>query len=392
MVSIALDRIAKVFTRPDGSATRVLDDLTLEVASGEFLTLLGPSGCGKSTLIRIVAGLEPQSAGSVSIGGQCVDAFHPRQRNVAMVFQSYALYPHMTVAANLALPLVMRRMTALQRTLWIGRWLPGYRRVRETIDRDVREVASSLELSHLLDRKPGQLSGGQRQRVALARAMVRQPSVFLMDEPLSNLDAKLRTQMRSEITALHRRLQTTFVYVTHDQTEAMTMSDRVAVMFDGRIEQVGPPAELYARPGTRRVAEFIGTPQINMIDGTVRSSNTIEVAGAVLPICCNLPAGSVVTVGLRPEALTPVERAGATVLLGRVQRIEHMGADIHVYFHVLGHSRPVVLRASAARAAGLHPEMVFHVAASLEQVLLFDAHGRAIESNVPHVASVRSFR
>ena len=392
MASIALDRIAKVFARPDGAATRVLDELTLQVASGEFLTLLGPSGCGKSTLIRIIAGLEPQSAGSVSIDGQCVDAFHPRQRNVAMVFQSYALYPHMTVQANLALPLVMRRMSALQRAPWIGRWMPGFRRVRETIDRDVREVAGSLELSHLLERKPGQLSGGQRQRVALARAMVRQPSVFLMDEPLSNLDAKLRTQMRAEITALHRRLQTTFVYVTHDQTEAMTMSDRVAVMFDGRIEQVGPPAELYARPATRRVAEFIGTPQINTIDGIVRSSSAIEVAGAVLPIGSHLPAGSAVTVGLRPEALTPVERAGATVLLGRVQRIEHMGADSYVYFHVLGHGRPLVLRTSAMRTAGLQPETVFHVATSLDQVLLFDSHGRAIDSVVPHLASIRSFR
>ena len=392
MASIALHGIAKVFTRPDGSTTRVLDALTLDVACGEFLTLLGPSGCGKSTLIRIVAGLEPQSAGSVSIDGHCVDARHPRQRNVAMVFQSYALYPHMTVAANLALPLVMRRMTALQRAPWIGRWMPGHRQVRQTIDRDVREVASSLELGHLLERKPGQLSGGQRQRVALARAMVRQPSVFLMDEPLSNLDAKLRTQMRAEITALHRKLRATFVYVTHDQTEAMTMSDRVAVMFDGRIEQVGPPAELYARPRTRRVAEFIGTPQINLIEGIVRSSSTIEVAGAVLPIGCDLPVGSVVTVGLRPEALTPVERAGATVLLGRIQRVEHMGADIHVYFHVLGHSRPLVLRTSAARASGMQPEMVFHVATSLDQVLLFDSHGRAIDCNVPQVTSVRSFR
>ncbi|MBM0105950.1 ABC transporter ATP-binding protein [Steroidobacter sp. S1-65] len=392
MASIALDRIAKVFTRPDGSPTRVLDELTLQVAAGEFLTLLGPSGCGKSTLIRIIAGLEPQSAGSVSIGGQCVDGRHPRQRDVAMVFQSYALYPHMTVEANLALPLVMRRLTALQRAPWIGRWMPGYRRVRETIDRDVREVAGALELTHLLERKPGQLSGGQRQRVALARAMVRQPSVFLMDEPLSNLDAKLRTQMRAEITALHRRLRTTFVYVTHDQTEAMTMSDRVAVMFDGRIEQIGPPTELYARPATRRVAEFIGTPQINSIDGIVRSASTIEVAGAVLPIGTCLPTGSVVTVGLRPESLTPVERAGATVLLGRVQRIEHMGADSYVYFHVLGQARALVLRTSAARAAGLQPEMVFHVATSLDQVLLFDSQGRAIDSVVPQIASVRSFR
>jgi multiple sugar transport system ATP-binding protein len=321
-----------------------------------------------------------------------VDALHPRQRNVAMVFQSYALYPHMTVEANLALPLVMRRMTALQRAPWIGRWMPGYRGVRQAIDRDVREVANSLELSHLLERKPGQLSGGQRQRVALARAMVRQPSVFLMDEPLSNLDTRLRTQMRAEITELHRRLRTTFVYVTHDQTEAMTMSDRVAVMFDGRIEQIGPPAELYAHPSTRRVAEFIGTPQINMIDGVVRSANTIEVAGAALPIGCPLPVGSAVTVGWRPEALTPVERAGATVMLGRVQRVENLGSDIHVYFHVLGHSSPLVLRTSAARAAGLQPEMVFHVAPALDQVLLFDSHGCAIDGQVPQVTSLRSIR
>lgn len=392
MAAISLEHIDKVFTRPDGTAVRVLGDLSLQVAEGEFLTLLGPSGCGKSTLIRIVAGLEAQSGGTVSIGGRCVDALHPRQRNVAMVFQTYALYPHMTVYGNLALPLTMRRLSAWQRAPWIGRWLPGTRAAYRTIDRDVREVAGSLELTHLLDRKPGQLSGGQRQRVALARAMVRQPSVFLMDEPLSNLDAKLRTQMRTEITELHRRLRTTFVYVTHDQTEAMTMSDRVAVMFDGTIEQIGPPAELYARPRTRRVAEFIGTPQINMVEGIVRSAQMIEVAGAMLPIGASLPAGAPVTVGFRPEALVPVERAGASVMLGRVLRIENMGSDAHVYFHVLGNSKPVVLRTSPARAATLHPDMVFHVAASLDQILLFDARGHAMEVERPAVASVRSFR
>jgi multiple sugar transport system ATP-binding protein len=284
-----------------------------------------------------------------------VDRLRPKQRDVAMVFQSYALYPHMSVAANLALPLKMRRMNALQRMPWVGPLMPGYRGRNSLICRDVADVAKSLELSDLLERKPGQLSGGQRQRVALARAMVRHPAVFLMDEPLSNLDAKLRVQMRAEITELHRKLGTTFVYVTHDQTEAMTMSDRVAVMFDGMIHQVGAPQALYAEPTNRTVAEFIGSPRINMIEGILRSADVVEAAGAKLIMGCELAPGSPVLVGLRPEALQLVDRAGPMNIAGRLQRIEHTGSDVFVYFHALGQSDPLVLRTTPQRAARSAP-------------------------------------
>jgi multiple sugar transport system ATP-binding protein len=243
----------------------VLKDISLDAAAGEFLTLLGPSGCGKSTLLRIIAGLEAQDLGSVSIGERTVDGVRPKLRDVAMVFQSYALYPHMTVGENMALPLKMRRLRPWQRLPLIGKFMPGSRRISKDIMREVTAVAEAIEIAALLDRKPGQLSGGQRQRVAVGRAMVRRPAVFLMDEPLSNLDAKLRVQMRAEIKELHRKLGITFLYVTHDQAEAMTLSDRVAVMLDGELLQVAPPQEIYANPANRRVAEFVGVPKINSL-------------------------------------------------------------------------------------------------------------------------------
>jgi len=218
MADLAIDRISKSFGR-----TRILHDVSLAVQDGEFLSLLGPSGCGKSTLLRIIAGLETRDTGSIAIGGRAVDALRPKARDVAMVFQSYALYPHYTVERNIALPLQMRRLSRWQRLPLVGRLLPGSRSARAEIATEVRGVAKALEIEPMLGRKPGQLSGGQRQRVALGRAMVRRPAVFLMDEPLSNLDAKLRVQMRVEIKELQQRLGATIVYVTHDQSEAMTM-------------------------------------------------------------------------------------------------------------------------------------------------------------------------
>jgi multiple sugar transport system ATP-binding protein len=392
MAQIRIRGISKGFTDRAGLVTAVLRELSLEIKDGEFLTLLGPSGCGKSTLIRIIAGLEPQDSGSVEIDGKVVDRLRPKQRDVAMVFQSYALYPHMSVAANLALPLKMRRMNALQRLPWVGPLMPGYRGRNSLICRDVADVAKSLELSDLLERKPGQLSGGQRQRVALARAMVRHPAVFLMDEPLSNLDAKLRVQMRAEITELHRKLGTTFVYVTHDQTEAMTMSDRVAVMFDGMIHQVGAPQALYAEPANRTVAEFIGSPRINMIEGILRSADVVEAAGAKLIMACELAPGSPVLVGLRPEALQLVDRAGPMNIAGRLQRIEHTGSDVFVYFHALGQSEPLVLRTTPQRAALLATDSVIHAAPALDSALVFDCNGNAARSKVSNIASFRSHR
>jgi multiple sugar transport system ATP-binding protein len=259
MAGVSVRAVSKAF-----GSTQVLKSISLDVAEGEFLTLLGPSGCGKSTLLRLIAGLDAQDSGTIFIGQAQVDALRPKQRNVAMVFQSYALYPHMTVAQNMALPLRMRRLSRAQRLPLLGRLLPGTSAISKSIEAEVARTAAALGMDHLLDRKPGQLSGGQRQRVAVGRAMVRQPAVFLMDEPLSNLDAKLRVQMRSEIKELHHRLGITFIYVTHDQSEAMTMSDRVAVMLDGELIQVAPPQAIYADPVDRRVAEFIGSPKINM--------------------------------------------------------------------------------------------------------------------------------
>jgi multiple sugar transport system ATP-binding protein len=387
MARLTIRNLSKSFGTVD-----VLRDVSLDVQDGEFLTLLGPSGCGKSTLLRVVAGLEAQSSGSVTIGERVVDACRPKDRDVAMVFQTYALYPHMTVAENLSLPLKMRRLTRIQRLPAIGRFVPGVDATRAAISRDVGEVAQALEIAHLLERKPGQLSGGQRQRVALARAMVRHPAVFLMDEPLSNLDSKLRAQMRVEIAGLRRKLNATFVYVTHDQTEAMTMSDRVAVMFEGRVVQLGSPQALYAQPATRHVAEFIGSPRINLIDGVVRSDGAVDAAVAQVAAPFVLPAGAAVTLGIRPEDFHLVDHTGLGVATGRIQRVEYLGSDLFVYFNVLGHAAPLVMRTTPHEGVGLRAESMIHVAIRRDHVLVFDREGRAMRSSAPVVAQLRNYR
>ncbi|MFM8681396.1 MAG: ABC transporter ATP-binding protein [Alphaproteobacteria bacterium] len=324
MSGLSLRRIEKSF-----GATQVLRGVDLDIADGEFLTLVGASGCGKSTLLRIIAGLETQDAGSVAIGGAPVDHLRPHERRVAMVFQSYALYPHMTVFRNIAMPLVMARMSLLERLPILRALSPGRRARMEGLARDVEATAAQLQIQALLQRKPSQLSGGQRQRVALGRAMVRQPDVFLMDEPLSNLDAKLRVHMRAELAELHRRLGTTFVYVTHDQVEAMTMSDRVAVMDAGEILQLGTPTELYERPSNTRVARFIGSPAINLLPARAGADGVVEMAGMRLGLRVAARAGEALGVGLRPEALRPVaDAAGAgRVLRARLRRRENLGAE-----------------------------------------------------------------
>ncbi len=388
MASVKLHGLTKSF-----GDVRVLRDVSLDILDGEFLTLLGPSGCGKSTLLRIIAGLEQQSSGSVVIGDRAVDRLAPKDRDVAMVFQTYALYPHMTVAANLSLPLQMRRLSSLQRLPVLGPHLPGSRAQRTDIAREVTEIATSLELQHLLERKPGQLSGGQRQRVALARAMVRQPAVFLMDEPLSNLDTKLRTQMRAEIIELRRKLAATFIYVTHDQLEAMTMSDRVAVMFDGAIVQVGSPQALYAQPATRQVAEFIGSPKINLIECIAQGEGTAIAADTQFTIQRGIPSGTRLTLGIRPESMHLAERSGPGVFTGRVQRTEYIGSDLLVHFHVLGQSDPLVLRtAPRQNTAALRADTTIHVSAAREQLLVFDGNGAALRAGVPTVTALRSHR
>ncbi len=296
-------------------AFHALKQVSVAIREGEFVILVGPSGCGKSTLLRMIAGLEEISGGDIEIGGRVVNDLPAKERDIAMVFQNYALYPHMTVERNMAFSLRLKKMP------------------REEIDRRVAHASEILGLDALLQRYPRQLSGGQRQRVAMGRAIVRDPSVFLFDEPLSNLDAKLRVQMRSEIKALHQRLKTTTVYVTHDQVEAMTMGDRIVVMHDGVVEQFGTPMELYDRPSNIFVASFIGSPAMNILSGTVESQDGVNcfrsAAGAVWP----LPAGAAVTpgqsisYGIRPEQIT---LEGGNITL-RVEVVEPTGADTLVH-------------------------------------------------------------
>ncbi|MGY3610266.1 MULTISPECIES: ABC transporter ATP-binding protein [unclassified Bradyrhizobium] len=377
MASVLLDCINKSYGQ-----TSVLRGVSLSIADGEFLTLLGPSGCGKSTLLRILAGLEIQDAGSVSIGERVVDGLRPKRRDVAMVFQSYALYPHLTVASNMALPLRMRQLSAFQRLPLLGGLLPGTERIVAEVDTEVTRTAKLLGIGHLLSRKPAQLSGGQRQRVAVGRAMVRHPAVFLMDEPLSNLDATLRVQMRAEIKELHQRLGGTFVYVTHDQAEAMTLSDRVAVMLDGELLQIAPPQDIYADPDNRRVAEFIGSPKINMLNGVVREPGLIDVAGSTLRIEAHALAGTHLTLGIRPEAFHLADHGGQGELTGSVRLIEHMGSDLFVHLDLAGINHPLIARLLAERAPHIAPGQTLHVGVRPDRVLLFARDGRRLRQQV----------
>nr|MCV4209543.1 ABC transporter ATP-binding protein [Roseomonas sp. SXEYE001] len=359
----------------------MLSGINLDIADGEFLTLVGPSGCGKSTLIRIIAGLEPQTSGQIRINGEPVDHLRPHERRVAMVFQSYALYPHMSVFANMALPLTMQRLSLWERVPLLRLFSARRRRVMPEIRREVQSVAAQLQIEPLLNRRPAQLSGGQRQRVALGRAMVRHPNAFLMDEPLSNLDAKLRVHMRSELTELHQRLKTTFIYVTHDQVEAMTMSDRVAMMDAGRILQLGTPAELYARPSNLKVAQFIGSPAINVLPVRIGDGGMVELPGSPAMIHTSLPPGSAASIGLRPEALhllpSGSPRDGA-VLNARLRRIENLGAECMLHFDLLalpGHG--VIVRAASIKGLSVGEEVVLGY--DIASIHLFDAKGERAE-------------
>ena len=312
-------------TRRFGAVT-VLDGVSLEVAAGEFVALVGPSGCGKTTLMRVVAGIESADAGQVAINGRDVTRLRAAERNVAMVFQSYALYPHLTARQNIAVPLVMKRLSAAQRLPLVGPFLPGTRAAQRGIVADVARAAESLGLAALLDRRPGQLSGGQRQRVALARAIVRQPHAFLMDEPLSNLDAALRVQTRREIVEIHRRTGAATLYVTHDQAEALTMADRVAVMLAGRILQVGTPEEIYADPIDLRVASFIGSPRINTLPAVADADGQVRIDGAATGL--RAPPGAV-TFAVRPEdcrIADPAVFPGAIAV--RAQGAEFLGESL----------------------------------------------------------------
>jgi multiple sugar transport system ATP-binding protein len=384
MASVALDGICKSF-----GAVRVLRDVSLAIRDGEFLTLLGPSGCGKSTLLRIVAGLEPQDAGTVAIDGAAVDDCAPKERDVAMVFQSYALYPYMTVRENMALPLVMRRLSAAQRLPLVGAALPGASARRAAIEAKVREVARALDIEALLDRKPSQLSGGQRQRVALGRAMVRDPKVFLMDEPLSNLDAKLRVHMRAELAELHRRLGATFIYVTHDQAEAMTMSDRVAVMIGGELLQVAAPGALYADPVSQGVAEFVGSPKINIVPAIVAAGSTVRALDTLLPLGVAAAPGTAIRLGIRAECLAVVAPGTGGSFGGQVRLVENLGADCFLHVMAAGIPVPLIARIESRRADDFHVDAAVHLLADPAAMLVFDEAGRRIAA-APGLQRIRT--
>lgn len=330
MAGVKYDHVTKQF-----GEVKAVNDLNLDIKDKEFLVLVGPSGCGKTTALRLLAGLEDISSGNIFIGDRLVNDVPPKDRDIAMVFQSYALYPHMSVYDNMAFGLKLRKMPKAE------------------IDRRVKEAAKTLGIGHLLDRKPKQLSGGQRQRVAVGRAIVREPKVFLMDEPLSNLDAKLRVETRASIIKLHQQLETTFIYVTHDQTEAMTMGTRIAVMKDGILQQLDTPQNLYDHPSNTFVAGFIGSPAMNFFDATVRSQDggkVLDTGQFQVPVPPDskdkVQSGQSVILGVRPEDIhdrdyTP-PGVSAAPILAQTEVVEPMGSEI--YLHLLSGAQPFVAR------------------------------------------------
>ncbi len=356
MASVVIRDVEKAF-----GSTKVIYGINIDIDDGEFVVLVGPSGCGKSTLLRMIAGLEHITGGTIMIGAREVNDVAPKDRDVAMVFQNYALYPHMTVYENMAFSLALRKAE------------------KSVIEERVGKAAGILNLGTYLERYPRQLSGGQRQRVAMGRAIVRNPQVFLFDEPLSNLDAKLRVQMRTEIKELHQRLKTTSVYVTHDQIEAMTMADRIVVMHDGRVEQVGSPLELYDHPDNLFVAGFIGSPAMNFIEGRVRRDNgaahVVASSGQRLPLPANAPGreGQDVTYGVRPEHFTLAHPSNGIV--GEVVVVEPTGAEIHVVTKLAGVDVQVVFR----ERHDFVPGQPIALSPRLELIHLFDkASGRRL--------------
>jgi sn-glycerol 3-phosphate transport system ATP-binding protein len=347
MAAIHLEHVRKAF----GSVSAV-DDISLEIGNGEYLVLVGPSGCGKSTMLRMIAGLETATGGEIRIAGKRVNEVEPKDRNIAMVFQNYALYPHMTVYENMSYGLRIRRMQ------------------REEIRARVDRAAKILELTPYLQRKPRELSGGQRQRVAMGRAIVREPAAFLFDEPLSNLDAKLRVQMRLEIQKLHRELRTTSVYVTHDQVEAMTLADRMMVMNAGNVEQIGAPIVVYDDPASQFVAGFIGSPSMNFLTGK-RTGNDVDIGAGVrvaLPQALQRTAPQSLIVGIRPEHFA-LGRQGGTLFPLQVETIEALGADSLVHASFGG--APLVARVDGHMAPGAGDMLSFSV--QPEHLYFFDA-------------------
>ncbi|MEO8193715.1 MAG: sn-glycerol-3-phosphate ABC transporter ATP-binding protein UgpC [Gemmatimonadales bacterium] len=364
MARIALEHVDKVYANGFVAAR----DLSVEAADGELLVLVGPSGSGKSTVLRLMAGLEQVTAGKIRIGERDVTELPPQKRDIAMVFQNYALYPHMTVHENLGFGLSIRKQPA------------------PIIDERVRTVASSLGLEALLDRKPAQLSGGQRQRVALGRAIVREPLAFLFDEPLSNLDAQLRVETRVELARLHRQLGATMVYVTHDQSEALTLGDRIAVLRDGVLQQVASPMELYARPENRFVAGFIGSPAMNFLEGALRNDEGSSAgdsrlvftgSGITLDVRCDAPPGSKVVLGVRPQHIEVVTEGEGTIR-AEVAVVEPMGNEQIVYTTLPDGKRLVAV---AAPELSIEPGSTIAMRVKRDAVHIFDAEsGRRLNS------------
>ncbi|WP_020394370.1 ABC transporter ATP-binding protein [Thiolinea disciformis] len=357
MASLSLRKINKRFGK-----VHVLHDLDLEIQDGEFVVFVGPSGCGKSTLLRLIAGLETISDGEMRIGDHIVNDLSPRERGIAMVFQSYALYPHMSVYKNMA----------------FGLKIDGQN--KQQIDQKIRDVASKLQLDSLLDRKPGQLSGGQRQRVAIGRAIVRDPKVFLFDEPLSNLDAALRLKMRIEIARLQKVLNTTTIYVTHDQVEAMTLADKIVVMNGGHIEQVGAPMELYNAPQNKFVAGFIGSPAMNFLVAGVSTDNNTNVItlanGQTLPTQQHLKHGTQLTLGIRPEHLSLYGAETDLAIEGQIESVERMGDITYIYFSMPGHDLITMAQQGDHQ---LPIGQIIRAYAKPEKIHLFDESGKAIK-------------
>ena len=348
MASVTFDGIVKSY-----GPIQVLHGIDLDIEDGKFVVLLGPSGCGKSTLLRMLAGLEETSGGHVKIGGKVMNDVHPKDRNIAMVFQNYALYAHMSVRENMAFSMTLKKTD------------------RATIEERVNWAAKILSLEDYLDRRPKELSGGQRQRVAMGRAIVRNPDVFLFDEPLSNLDAKLRVQMRTEIKELHQKLKTTTVYVTHDQIEAMTMADIVVVMRDGRVEQTGRPLDVYDKPANLFVARFIGSPGMNIVKGVVGRKDGVPVVdarGLLLPIPKDMSVreGQNVLYGIRPEHLVQSNAAGVTA---RVNVVEPTGPETHIYADLADQEICAVSRGRLNWA----PDSMIRLQPMIDHVHLFDA-------------------
>jgi ABC-type sugar transport system ATPase subunit len=355
MASVSIRAVGKDAFAPGkhkGSASRILGEVSLEIADGELLVLVGPSGCGKTTLLRCIAGLETPTRGDLCLDGQRVNDLAPGARDIAMVFQSYALYPHLTVRENLAFGLTMRKNP------------------REVIAARVAEAARLLQIEALLDRRPAQLSGGQRQRVAMGRAVVRRPRVFLFDEPLSNLDASLRGQMRVELKRLHKSLGATMIYVTHDQVEAMTLADRIAVLRAGALEQVGTPRELYDRPANLFVARFIGTPEMNILSGTIAGNRFSN--GAISLDLHGFPDGPA-SIGVRPEDIRLGNGNGNGN--GNVDVIENLGWESLVHLKV--GSQTITARVETANAP--EPGSTVSLQLTPDRLHVFDAHGRRLD-------------